>query len=625
MVEPGRSLKEIESGIFIENSIEAGGKEIIVIITSKNVEVRFQNRIINRFSYSGEIQKSIISDLARILVDIESFEKVKEARSWIVDNGIFSKLNSSKRMLDIKIQELQTQYKIDKSIMVFNEDYITMSERFWEIQPFYYDTSGIWWLWNFKDKFWEMIDEIDLINRLRENASPFMKLTSSSTFSQIIKGMQMTGRKKKPKDAPKRWIQFKDKAFSLRSKKLYNITPDYFFTNPIPWGIGKSDKTPKLDQLFTEWVGEKYVKTLYEIIAYCCYTDYPIQTLFCLYGSGRNGKSCFLKILTKFIGKNNLCSTDLDLLVGRNKSRFEIFKLYKKLACLLGETNFGVLENSAILKKLTGSDLIGFELKNKIPFDEYNYAKILIASNSLPSSDDTSEGFYRRWLIIDFLNQFKEGKDITETIPNEEYNNLSKKICNIIPLLLDKGEFKNQGTIEDRKKKYIMTSNPLPFFMEKLCITEPESYIRYSSFYTTYVKFLTQNKRRVVSKKEFSKRLNEEGLETRKTSKEGIIDYYIEGIRLKANLPDFLDFPDFQELQLHLRTRESNIHSLEIREIREKIVKFIKKEDRKNGVHFNEILQHIGLSEDELLHMVSILLKNGDIFKNLPDRYKVLE
>jgi len=63
--------------------------------------------------------------------------------------------------------------------------------------------------------------------------------------------------------------------------------------------------------------------------------------MLCLYGCGRNGKSQYLKIVNKFLGISNICSTELDLLVGSNSSRFEIFKLYKKLCCMMGETNFG--------------------------------------------------------------------------------------------------------------------------------------------------------------------------------------------------------------------------------------------------------------------------------------------
>jgi len=67
-----------------------------------------------------------------------------------------------------------------------------------------------------------------------------------------------------------------------------------------------------------------------------------------------------------------------------------------------GRNKFWILTTTSILKKLVGGDVIGFEKKGKDPFDEYNYAKIIIASNSLPSTEDTSDGFMRRWHIIVF-------------------------------------------------------------------------------------------------------------------------------------------------------------------------------------------------------------------------------
>ena len=611
MVETGRSIKEIESGLFIQEEIKVEGEIIELTITSKRIEIKHGNVIKNRFNYSGEINKSIISDLATTLVDIKSFKTKKEARSWIVNNDIFSKINSAKRILDIKIKESQKEFKLDESLMVFNEDYISMAEKFWDIQPFYYDKSKIWWLWNFKETFWEMVDETDLFNVLKENSSPYMNIIKGGIFNQIIKAMQMVGRKKKPKEAPIRWIQFKDKAFSLRSKKIHNVTPDYFFTNPIPWEIGETNDTPFLDNLFIDWVGKEKLNDLYEFIAYCCYRNYPIQLLFCLYGHGRNGKSTFINIVDKFLGTDNTCTTELDMIAGANKSRFETIRLYKKLACFMGETNFNILENSSILKKLVGGDKIGYEVKGAGLFDDYNYAKIIIASNSLPSSEDTSEGFYRRWHIIDFPNEFPEGKDISLKVPNQEYTNLAKKVTEILPKLLDEAQFSNQGTIEQRKAKYIMASNPLPFFIEKFCYLNANGYIRYSKFYHTYTQFLNVNKRRIVSKKEFSKIIVAEGFENRRTSKDGEVDYYVEGVEFKEDLPDL---PDFKEFQLSSPVRERSKKNTEIKSIESKqntqdIV--VKEED------IQDIDSSIGnkgekvLTEDEAIDFIEDLKKNG--------------
>jgi len=37
---------------------------------------------------------------------------------------------------------------------------------------------------------------------------------------------------------------------------------------------------------------------------------------------------------------------------------------------MMGETNFNEMSKTSIIKKLTGGDLIGFEYKNKNPFNE---------------------------------------------------------------------------------------------------------------------------------------------------------------------------------------------------------------------------------------------------------------
>jgi phage/plasmid-associated DNA primase len=199
--------------------------------------------------------------------------------------------------------------------------------------------------------------------------------------------------------------------------------------------------------------------------------------------------------------------------------------MYKKLVCEMGETNFGVLEKSSILKKLVGSDLIGYEMKGKTPFSSYNYAKMIIASNSLPSSNDTTDGFYRRWFIIDFPNEFPEGKDIVECIPEEEYNNLALKVTKILPLLLDRGSFTNQGSIPERRKRYQMASNPLPIFIDKYCERGSiDSFVSYGELYTRYLKFLIEHKRRRIKKKEFGEALEGEGFWVERTGKKVGID-----------------------------------------------------------------------------------------------------
>lgn len=455
-----------------------------------------------------------------------SFNKQSEKINNSCANGVFSEALYREKNKPSKKKTQKSLIKLD----TFMENV----EEFRQQQPFFFDKSNMFWLWDDVKKKYEMVDDVDMMNLLDDVLGLEGQTVNTKIKTTYMEAFKRIGRKNIPKDAPKKWIQFKDKAFSLSSKKIYGVTHHYFFTNPIPHNIGKSYKTPVMDKLITEWVGDKYRKTAYEIIAYCCLTDYPIHLIFCLVGIGRNGKSKFLGLINRFIGRDNVCSTELDTLLD---SRFESFKLYRKLVCSMGETNFGVISKTSLLKKLTGQDLIGYEYKNKKPFDDYNYAKIIISSNSLPTTEDTSEGFYRRWMILDFPNTFPEGKDILETVPQKEYNNLVLKITNILPNLLDNAQFTNQGTIKDRRDKYVMASNPLSNFLKMACIRDYEVYMRYSELYSAYIQFLHKNNRRRISYKEFNQVLTLEGLEVQRTSKkvgeEFKSDRYINGVKLK--------------------------------------------------------------------------------------------
>jgi len=381
------------------------------------------------------------------------------------------------------------------------------TERFNEIQPIFYDKSGMFWLWNNEIKYWEISDEVDILNMIHKSTGN--DVISSKNRTEILNALKQKGRLNMPKPIKLTWIQFKDKIYDIETGKSFEATPEYFVTNPIPYEVSHDPQTPTIDKIFREWVGEEHVQTLYEIIAYSLLPDYPINRLFCFIGNGMNGKSCFLNLLKKFVGENNVCSTELDTLLS---SRFEITRLHKKLVCMMGETNFNEMNKTSIIKKLTGRDTIGFEYKNKNPFQDMNYAKIIIATNNLPTTTDKTIGFYRRWLIIDFPNQFTEQKDILYDIPEEEFNNLATNCVVTLNKLLEKGEFTNEGTIEERMKKYEDHSDPLEKFMKEFTREDLDEHIFKWEFEKRLNEWCKENRFRVLAAQTIGKKMKEKGI-----------------------------------------------------------------------------------------------------------------
>ena len=67
-----------------------------------------------------------------------------------------------------------------------------------------------------------------------------------------------------PKEAKSTWVQFKNTINDIETGEIFEASPEFFVTNPIPWEVGGSEETPKMDKLFEEWVGKDFVKTLHE-------------------------------------------------------------------------------------------------------------------------------------------------------------------------------------------------------------------------------------------------------------------------------------------------------------------------------------------------------------------------
>jgi putative DNA primase/helicase len=429
------------------------------------------------------------------------------------------KINFDSLGIDIK-SEAKKITKISKKSKEF--EYVTgikeaskiftlegQAERFNEIQPLFYDRAGMWWLWNKKHCCWELSDEIDILNMI--NKSNNIDVITPSKRSEILNSLKQKGRLNIPKDINPNWIQFKNIIVDIKTGKEFPATHEYFVTNPIPWELHKERyvNTPVMDKIFEEWVNKKYIQTLYEILAYSLIPNYPIHRLFCFIGGGMNGKSCFLNLLKKFVGEKNVTSTELDTLLN---SRFEVTRLYKKLVCIMGETNFSEINKTSIIKKLTGQDVIGFEYKNKNPFEAENYAKIMIATNNLPTTTDKTIGFYRRWLIIDFPNQFSEKKNILDEIPEEEYKALAVKSLGILKELLDKREFINEGNIEERMKKYEDHSDPLEKFIKEYVEEDFNGFIWKYEFEKKLNDWCKENRFRQLSEIVIGKKMKEKGI-----------------------------------------------------------------------------------------------------------------
>lgn len=438
-----------------------------------------------------------------------------------------SKTILQKQMNSMSSKQASKNLKEETPYFIFEKE--GQALEFIKRQPLFFDKSEMWWLWEHNNSKYGLTDKTQILMEIKDviNAN----VINSKERTEILNALQIVGRKHMPKEIPKECIQFKDKIINIKTGEESESTPEVFSTNPIPWSIGESDSTPTMDKYFEEWVGKKYVQTLYEILAYSVCSDQFMQRMIALVGGGSNGKGTFIKLLKQFVGKENCVSSELKVL---SDNIFETSALYKKLVCEMGEVSHDDLKNTNQLKKLSGQDDIRYCFKGKTAFTDESQATCLINTNSLPVSRDKTAGFYRRWLIVDFPNQFPIKEGLIESIPDKEFENLARKSIEILKEMYESYKFTNEGDLEERANRYEERSNPVMRFVEEYCEEDYERYVSLKEFSRIFNKYLKDRHLRSQNTKEIKKSLSEEGFEVSRTRRNNIRDIYI--LNLKINL-----------------------------------------------------------------------------------------
>ncbi len=218
---------------------------------------------------------------------------------------------------------------------------------------------------------------------------------------------------------------------NLKTKILTDFTPEKIFFNKLPVRFDPSAKCPHINTFFEQILKEKDdKKVLFELTGFCLHKDYFIEKAFMFLGNGRNGKGKTLSLLKNFLGAENTCSVRLAQMEPQSSALCE---LHNRLVNLAGDLNNTSLKDTGFFKELTGRDSVQVKRKYLRDLIFTNYAKMVFACNELPRVYDMSEGFWSRWVLLEFPYQFLPQKEIDLRTDKD------KEICRVQdPLILDK-------------------------------------------------------------------------------------------------------------------------------------------------------------------------------------------
>lgn len=306
-----------------------------------------------------------------------------------------------------------------------------------------------------------------------------------------------------------RVLNVKNGLLNLDTLKIEKHSPACISTSQLQWDYNPRADCPRFKKFLSEVAQPQDIPLIQELLGWLLWPDYDIHKAVMLEGQGRNGKGTLLRVTTAFLGKENVSHVMLQSLVA---DKFAAADLFGKVANIGGDLPDIDLSDTAMFKGLTGSDDARVQHKYSHAFDFRNRAKMWFSANKIPRSKDDSYAFYARWIIISFLNTFKDDPTLEArlTTPEEMSGLLNYALQGLARLKANGWKFSYDKTVEDVELMYKRNANPVFAFLQDECEYSESDYIEKTQFYRRFTEYLKKHGRPKVSITKFGMLLRDQ-------------------------------------------------------------------------------------------------------------------
>jgi putative DNA primase/helicase len=327
---------------------------------------------------------------------------------------------------------------------------------------------------------------------------------------------------------------------ALQSGQLTPHDPSIPFLNKVPVKFDANAKCTLIDEKMHEWLeSEDHVSAMYEFIGYCLWREYTYQNAFFFVGEGENGKTTLLKLITAFLGSDNVSNIPIQDL----SDEFKTVNLFGKLANIADELSSKSLEDTSKFKQLTGeSPMSGSRKYVQDPTQFISYAKQLYATNELPRTSDKSHAFFRRPIIFKFIKTFtndngnKDPNLLKKLTTSEELSGLLNKAIEGLKRLQERKVFSVQPSSTDTEELWT-TDTVQEFVFNCLENSSKNACLAFTEIYKTYEQYCQNKSVQILEPNSFALKLKNH-IQFQRTRKmvNNVRQYYYFGIQFKGSL-----------------------------------------------------------------------------------------
>jgi phage/plasmid primase, P4 family, C-terminal domain len=310
----------------------------------------------------------------------------------------------------------------------------------------------------------------------------------------------------------KNLINLLNGTLDVETKNLRPHSPDDGFTYTLPFEYEYSATCPKFLQYLSEVLPDESVrKVIQEYMGYL-FLDLKLEKVVLLYGNGANGKSVFLDVMTRLLGSANVTNYSLANLT-REDGRY-ITGIASALLNISSDIS-NVILDSGVFKLMVSGEALSARALYKDPIIVTDYAKLIFSCNELPVTNDFSNGYFRRILIIPFsveIPKDMQDKCLAKKIAADELPGILNWVLEGMARLVETNEFTDSSSVISQNDAYRTNcDNVAMFISEKGYKKNAEGKKLFKTLYEEYRSYCYSDGYKSLSKMKFSNRLKKLG------------------------------------------------------------------------------------------------------------------
>lgn len=268
------------------------------------------------------------------------------------------------------------------------------------------------------------------------------------------------------------------------------------------------------------------IDLIQEYMGYCLIKTTKFQKFMLFTGPGGNGKSTLTNAFKKALGADAVASMDIKDL----NDKFRTYMIYNKSVAICDDIAKTYLKDTSNLKKVVSGDEIVMEKKFENSVNFTPYAKIFASANELPTFADKGDSIYRRLILVNLNNKYKDKPDTQLPVKLGQYEcskYIIKWAVDGLKRLLTNGKFSSCKDSDVAIAEFKIENDPLKSWIEETGISTIEGF-KTKEAYLDYRIFCSENGYLPVANSTFGRQMAANDFESRKKRVDGVQSrYYI--------------------------------------------------------------------------------------------------